>query len=320
MNPSMVKAQDGSLLVEFAGYWQTPLGDFYGRWVNRYLLYVMMTLMAGGFTFLALEAYALVRPGRDLPLAFQGMYAWETALNFGLCHYILDEWLSRCWGRWWKFENRSIGKVWLIWWCAYLLAFAIQRTLIYATIPIYYPRLIDIFTSMPGTRPTHMQSLMFCFPFWCVIAFALIEIARRPQPKKDEKQRHSDLAALAQEKGQRALLRLPTPRGIETIDVERISHISVEDHYCRFFVASPEGIQEKLFKIALKRVIDQLPKKSFVQVHRSHVVNLSHANHLEKKGRCHTVTLKTTGRTLPVSRHRLPQLPETLLQSARIRR
>ncbi len=115
-------------------YWHKPLGRYYTVGLNRYLLYLLLTLLAGIFTFAALETYAFVRPGKHLPLSFQGMYAWETALNFGLCYYLLNEWLCRQWGPWGAFQNRSIGKVWLIGLGAYILAFIIQRTLIYDSI------------------------------------------------------------------------------------------------------------------------------------------------------------------------------------------
>ncbi len=174
-----------SPLNVLATYWHTSLGRYYADGVNRYLLYLLLTMLSGFFTFAALETYAFLRPDKDLPLSFQGMYAWETALNFGLCHYLLDEWLSRRWGRWGAFQTRSIGKVWLIGLGAYLLAFMIQRTWIYDTTYLYYPDLI-IFSDqilMPGQHICRVFCSVFHFGLPSSFSSSRWQKAGRRRPK-----------------------------------------------------------------------------------------------------------------------------------------
>ncbi len=142
---------------------------------------------------------------------------------------------------------------------AYILAFMIQRTLIYDSICVYYPDLINLFRSKPYARPTHMQSFMFCFPFWCAINFFFLQVVKHRQTETERQNKLTDLSTQRDNAGNGAPLSFPTSHGVDTIDVESISHITVEDHYCRFFLVTPGGLKEKLIKSALNQVIPKIP-------------------------------------------------------------
>lgn len=91
-----------------------------------------------------------------------------------------------------------------------------------------------------------------------------------------------------------------------------MSHIAVEDHYSRIFVVEKEGIREIFVKIALKEILEQLPCGLFVQIHRSHVINLSYVSSIKRKNRSHHLVLCDGKYRLPLSRYRLAQVLPTV--------
>ena len=64
----------------------------------------------------------------------------------------------------------------------------------------------------------------------------------------------------------------------------QITRITVEDHYSRILFASGNGddLRNVLIRLPLKKLLQALPKDAFVQIHRSHAVNLRHVKCLEK--------------------------------------
>lgn len=90
-----------------------------------------------------------------------------------------------------------------------------------------------------------------------------------------------------------------------------VSHVSVEDHYCYLFHRS-EGAAEKVaVGLPLTELMARLPDR-FVQIHRSHAVNVDAVEAVERRGRNCWLRLAGSERWLPVSRQRtsdvLPRL------------
>ncbi|MCP4298200.1 MAG: LytTR family transcriptional regulator [Proteobacteria bacterium] len=94
--------------------------------------------------------------------------------------------------------------------------------------------------------------------------------------------------------------------GKTTIPAESITHISVEEHYSNFFYNSENQNKEIQLRLSLKEALKKLPQHSFVQVHRSHIVNLNYISHIEQQNRVYTLFLRDCKTTLPISRHRVP--------------
>ena len=55
-------------------------------------------------------------------------------------------------------------------------------------------------------------------------------------------------------------------------------------------------------------MLKRLPADQFIQIHRSHVINLAHISHVKKKNRSCELILKHGDHKLPVSRYRLPKV------------
>jgi hypothetical protein len=85
-----------------------------------------------------------------------------------------------------------------------------------------------------------------------------------------------------------------------------ISHISVDDHYCYIHYRDGEDWLKTDVAQPLKEIKNLLPE-SFLQVHRSHIVNPRHLRSIEKESRSYTLQLMS-GESLPVSRHRINQV------------
>ena len=87
------------------------------------------------------------------------------------------------------------------------------------------------------------------------------------------------------------------------LDADRVSHISVEDHYCYIHHRDATGWRRTDVTLPLRDVMECVPA-SFLLVHRSHVVNPIHLERIEREGRAYRLIL-TNDVVLPISRHRL---------------
>lgn len=294
-------------------YWNASLHHFYERATNRYLVYSMLTLMTGILTFVALELYALLAPYNQTTLTFQAIYAWETAINFGFCLFLVDTCCGRLKDNWGAFAQRTVGKTWSIWFGAYILAFVVERTLIYWTISIYSPEITEYFDNFPELRPLFWESFLYCLPFWLAIAFALLQTALQQESIiRATKERQSSVSVDG--RSSRGSIRLAIGKTIDYLRYDKISHIRIEDHYSRIYLQNGDDTEQILRKISLKDLLALLPKNQFVQIHRSHAVNLAFVTRLKKTNRSHVVFLKNSRTTLPVSRHRLATLRPILKQ------
>jgi len=88
-----------------------------------------------------------------------------------------------------------------------------------------------------------------------------------------------------------------------TLNEDVIRNVAVEDHYCYVHYRHEDGYTKRDLAMPLRDVFAMLPS-DFVQVHRSHIVNLHHIASIKRKGR--GIYLSLDGDyEVPVSRHRL---------------
>ncbi len=342
-NPG-IKSRRFSPEDHLAGFLCASLGEYFRIASNRYLTYLLATLIAGGWTYFGLTLPHLTEPWSGFEIfrwthtiIYSEMFRWtytaETALNFGLSYYVFGEWLSRGTGAWGRFENRTVGKALLIWTVAFLFAFMLQLTFIYSRVDVYYPRLIHFLDVYPAVRPRTIYVFLFFCPCWIIIGCVLTWIGLRGQFAVDQERSKIDrLLDLREQKWATKYQALKTNAVISSTDPERkngfehpplqvsdrngsrwinpeqISHISVEDHYSRLFIKDHQGEKEMLIKRPLKTLLSQLPEGLFLQIHRSHVINLSYISKIKKSGRSYTLFLEKGAHALPVSRYRLPRI------------
>lgn len=108
----------------------------------------------------------------------------------------------------------------------------------------------------------------------------------------------------AERTGQR--IHFESGRTAFTLDADAIRNIAVEDHYCYVHYRHDDGYAKRDLAVPLRDVLALLPSE-FVQVHRSHIVNLHHIASIRRKGRSIYLVLDGDFR-VPVSRHRLEEV------------
>ena len=311
-------------------YLNAGLGDFYVSSAHRWLVYAVTFIITGLFTFISLGVYEHSDPLLRIPLTFKGMYAWHTAINFALCLAIVDHLTAWCFRSWGTYERRSVGKTWVVLSVTYLVGFISQRVLVYKLVALYAPAILWTYEMDPTMRPGVLPSFIFMLPFWVVVGYVVIRImiSKQAQAQElfrvridtilEERQRQLSLERSghgAMEEGgspeDEGYLPLPPGEGVPPIRMNQIGHVTSEDHYLRVHYRSDDGIKNILIRMALKELVELLPARQFIQIHRSHIINLEQVAGIKRSGRNVRVGTKYGDFELPVSRYRFPQiLPE----------
>ncbi len=297
------------------------IGLFYGQWTNRYLLYLTVFLLIGVWTFVGLEIYGRIS-WRITSMSFRDNYALHTMMNFGLCLYAADEWLARLTGRWGRFTNRTLGKQALVWGLSFVVAFYIQRTIVFKGIMFYDLDLYHYYEVYPQLRPRLLDHFFFCLPFliatilflWLVAAVrqhGLVKEQKALQSLKEklatENEAAVESAVRPEVEPDKAQICVQSGSSQIILEQDTISHVTVEDHYCRIHTLEKDERKSFFVKSSLAELLDRLAGNHFIQIHRSHVVNARAIRQLDKKNRACRVHLKSDV-VLPVSRYRLDEV------------
>ncbi len=317
------------LSTRLRNYLSTPLKDFYVFGVNRLLLYC---LLACFFMLAGILAWAVYISPHFLikEMSFTTVYALHNAVAYTLCHYLVDALANRLWPAWAGYEKRTVGRQWAIWSGGFVLGFILQRTLVRALVHVYALDTVASLSNHPGFPPTHLTMTLAMPPFWIISIAAVIYVALKRQQAQQfgypydikavlnssPDSNEADQAALdsPDESPLSGVLVVNADIGELKIPHASITHITVEDHYSRIFFSggNGDGLRNVLIRQPLKKLLQDLPRDAFVQIHRSHVVNLSHVERVEKEGRECRLVLNTAGIDLPVSRYRLPHIKPML--------
>jgi len=164
------------------------------------------------------------------------------------------------------------------------------------------------FALHPNANAEHGFLYPRLLPIWALVTYVFVQAYTRRalQDELVELQRLNE--ALTREESP------PTGQSIHVasgkheirIDADRISHISVEDHYCYIHHCGASGWEKTEVALPLREVVERAPG-ALLLIHRSHAVNPAHLERIDRKGRTYRVTLKN-GAVLPVSRHRLNEV------------
>ncbi len=298
------------------------VGLFYSQWTNRYLVYLVACLLAGVWTFVALDLYGWLT-WRVTSISFRGNHILHTMINFGLCLYVADEWLARLTGRWGRFENRTLGKQALFWGVSFVVAFYVQRTIVFSGIQYYALDIYYYYQQYPEMRPRPLEHFLFCLPFFVGTILILwfialvrqlwLEKERRAQVLKEQtlvaqhEALHDKVSPGETDRETAAPLCIQSGSSQIILEQDSISHVTVEDHYCRIHTIEEDEAKSYFIKSSLADLMEKLPDGHFIQIHRSHVVNVHAIRQLDKTNRASRVYLKSDA-VLPVSRYRLSEV------------
>lgn len=307
-------------------YLSVPLGARYCEFTSRLQLYPMLVLL---FFLEGLLAWSLYQGPMFLldHMALTTVFSLHKALIYALCLCLVDIlalYLPHAWGAW---GNRTVGKQWAIWVVGCLLGFWVHRFFGICLICFYAPDLLSFFRDYPQARPGTAILVLFAVPAWFFAVFLTLRMAqgqrpseaaapgtsseaRRPVPMQGPRAQSSGEAP--SEADPEGCLELAVDSRRVRLPHSRITHVSVEDHYCRIFYARGEKLDNVMVRFPLKEILQELPEANFQQIHRSHLVNLRHASGIQKKGRAHKLVLNGFDLELPISRYRLAQIQPRL--------
>jgi len=277
--------------------------------------------------FIALAIFANTN-FMGFPLIFTVMYPWIFILVVFSSCFVTVEVIKILFYKDGRFYERlTIGKVWGIMFLGLVIGFFPHH---YISTSLFVDHVNGINGSVFSSGNLFIKVLLT----WPVFMFFLIEIQLKKQYLIDNEKVNDinkSLTKQNRELVQKHFLncnrkteqsegkgREDTRKSIngsitidntkQEIDINTVSHISIEDHYARFFLCLNDQSEEILTRMSLKQALEKLPAFNFVQIHRSHVVNLQFASRIEKDGRDYNIVLNPFNKMLPVSRYRLPTI------------
>ena len=302
---------------QIKGYLGGDLGAFYTQTSNRLMLYPFI------FSFFLVECttFWLLYQGPSFflnYLAFTSVYSLHKAAVYTICILgadIIAHLLAPSWG---AYNKRTVGRQWLIWSLGLVIGFVLQRTMIGSLVVFYAPDVVAYFRNHPQERLSTATLLVILIPYWCVVMFLTMKVARY---KQQIKQQANSLKVVPEGNTSTAVpptaefiglpigsLKWSGENGNGTILLADITHVKVEDHYCRINYSAGNGLKSKMIRLPLKELLLKLPREHFLKIHRSYVVNIGHISRLTKTGRDHKVLLQRFDVELPVSRSQCKEL------------
>jgi len=297
------------------------LGAFYTQISNRLMLYPFI------FSFFLVECttFWLLYQGPSFFLnymAFTSVYSLHKAAVYTICILGADMLANLLGSSWGAYNKRTVGRQWLIWSLGLVIGFVLQRTMIRSLVVLYAPDVVAYFRAHPQGSLSTATLLIILIPYWCVVMFLTMQVARY---KQQVKQQANSLMVIPEGNASAGVppaaesiglpigsLKWNGENGNETIALADITHVTVEDHYCRINYSAGNGLISKMIRLPLKEMLLKLPREHFMKIHRSHVVNIGHISRLTKTGRDHKVLLQHFDVELPISRSQCKDLQPRL--------
>jgi hypothetical protein len=158
-------------------------------------------------------------------------------------------------------------------------------------------------------------------PVWLLVTYLFIQ-PYLDQGLKAELARLQEINALLEAgipgavQADRRPVQFSSGRTSFALEADSIRNIAVEDHYCYIHFKQDEGYARRDLAMPIRDVLALLPE-GFVQVHRSHIVNLAQVTSLRRKKRNIHVVLDGDCE-VPVSRHRLDEVLPLLRQRLKL--
>lgn len=229
-------------LKKMKTYLGQNLGDFYAHGTNRLLVYPFF------FSFFLLECATFwllyLGPAFVLKyLAFTTVYTLHKAAVYTICIIMADILAHHGVPSWGAYGKRSVGRQWMIWSLGLAVGFFLQRTMVKGLIPAYAPDVIAYFVANPQARLSTLTLLLVLIPYWCLVVFLTLRVAlsrQRIQQISDSlmvvtagKTAQATTPHAAPASMPDGILQMSGDNGNGAIALADITHVTVEDHYCR---------------------------------------------------------------------------------------
>lgn len=241
------------------------------------------------------------------------MYAIDTAVNFMLWQYVSLEGVGKFWCTWIQpGKNRTFAHELTFSIVGIFFTLVLQHTVVLSRMDSYAPDILHYFESYPSEKPAFAAINLFLFATWGVAivfrtVYAYLIITRQNEKGNPERliPQEGMHGKVSDGPDKKTIINLQAGKTKTRMNVDEIFHIKAEGHYCLFYLLKNDTVEKQMIHIALKRVKDNLPKDRFIQIHRSHIINLSAVKTITRNGRTLQVVLKNSQLKLPVSRHRI---------------
>ena len=159
---------------------------------------------------------------------------------------------------------------------------------------------------------THTDKISFLqlLPIWILVTYLFVQ-PYLTESLRSELTKLRDVNALLEEGSRRVSgaanpIRFQSGKMDFVLDASSIRNVIVDDHYCYVHYRHRDGYAKRDLAMPLRDISALLPS-DFVQVHRSHIVNLRQIRSIRRKNR--SIRLVLAGDfEVPVSRHRLDQI------------
>jgi hypothetical protein len=285
-------------------YWMQPLLTRLGLGDQLRLLALVFALVFATVVVLHLFLPERHGPATLLLHAVQisgGYLMWFALLTLGLAAALGNGWLA-------------VVRVWHLWLLSggcYLLGYFAAS----------FGDALTVALHRDLEQPTAWFHFLRLLPVWLLVTWVFTE-TYLGRNRRAEIERLLALSA-SLSGGRSAIVgngaRVTLEQGRTRLDVpaHAVSHVSVDDHYCYVHHVEADLPRKLAIAVPLKELQARLPDV-FLQIHRSHVVNVAAVTGLERRGRGYWLQVAEAGSPvwLPVSRHRLDAvLPRLSLES-----
>ncbi len=163
----------------------------------------------------------------------------------------------------------------------------------------------------PALSP-HLLAIVVALTAFLIFGFTLlVALPDRPQEEAPAAPPEPEAVPSVDESPAEHLTRLPVEKDKSTLflDPEQIVSIRAEAHYTRVF----DGQESYFCSHSISELEARLDPAMFLRVHRSHIINLTHAQSFERRKEQTVVRLSgTASPSVPVSRRNLPKLRTAL--------
>ena len=252
-------------------------------------------------TFLSVVVTHLLFPEPQLPM-YLGLHAIVIALSYTVAIALLGALLYAL-HQFFGFKLLLVWQVWLMSFAGFVFGSTFS--------PLDHP--VESFLNLEDQHGIAMHFFRL-LPLWLLLTYLFVQ-AYLTQSLRAEIDRLSDSNAIPDDVEQNraaANVVIEVGRSVLQIDANAIRRVTVEDHYCYVHFKREGTFEKQAFAAPLKDIAALLPD-AFLQVHRSHLINLNHVVRFEKRARAYDVVLDDSSE-IPISRHRLglvlPRLQE----------
>ncbi|MCP4295078.1 MAG: LytTR family transcriptional regulator, partial [Proteobacteria bacterium] len=255
-------------------YWNTPADLSDPR--DRFWIYRMVAGLAG-----VIVSFIYLFSSSEVALKFL-LIGGLVSLVFGLSNIIFFEGAPYFLGQWGEFKSLTIGKTWILSFLGLVLGISVWQL-------FQFDKRVGT-ASMGG-----VEMLIKIFPIWFLIAFLLnnMVIKRKQDDVIQEfnlnnfsmatNQRVTGNSEVDSERDEISQRNLTINLRDQNFVISDIVYIRVEEHYCSIFSLEEGSLIENHVRSPLKEILDELQNRDFIQIHRSHAVNLHFVSQIKRK-------------------------------------